>query len=384
MHNLANISQFESLMNTANMGMGSHMVFNDGGIWKSDGWHSINEVPPVDPDDGWNDMRRTDPEEFVRCGMVSPDDGKNWLRLANPEKFRAEELVNRLDDLVKKRNGYKQEKRRLAAQKEIAEKSDDLIKLVVRGDLPYNPDRAEPYLEKLQEEENLIEPYLEKLRMEDKLYELRKRLEKTNSPDEYFEWLPNIEECERFVEMAEKGTLPQSKPGEDFLQDWYPRFKGAIKREKERTEPEKETDAVKLVNIPLSIYELGGRTRQAFRDNGINTIGDLCKTTRQDLLGYGMRKFDVEEVERLLGDLGLDLAPETINIPGEYTKDHDLIEPEEEPEFGPDMKPLPIDIELEQDWSGLTEEEINEQLAKASKESGLMDADYIMSKFKVG
>lgn len=244
MHKLANISKFESLMNRANMGMGSNMVFNDGGEWKSDGWHSINEVPPVVPDDGWNDMRRTDPEEFVRCGLVSPDDGKNWLRLANPGRFDVTEKVKKHNDLVKKRDGYKQQKRRDELQKLIDDLEFDIEGHITKGDIPYNAD-----------------------------------------------------EYERIGELLGNGD---------------------------------------------------GKVAEGVSD-----------------ANEGIEPEEPEKPE----------SPEEAGEP-EYA--------EEDMEFGPDMKPLPIDVELEQDWSGLTEEEINERLAKASKESGLMDADYIMSTFKVG
>lgn len=153
MNRIANISQFEALMNRSSNPIACNSVFNDGGTWSSDGWHSINEVPAVDPDDGWNDMRRENPELFQECGMVSPDDGKNWLRLANPGRFKAEELLRQLKELEKKRDEYKQEKRKQDAQEDIDKKINELLGYMVRGDVPYNEDEAKPYLEKLQKME---------------------------------------------------------------------------------------------------------------------------------------------------------------------------------------------------------------------------------------
>lgn len=139
MHKLANISQFEALMNVANNIASSNAVFNDGGEWKSDGWHSYSEVPPVDPDDGWNYMRRTDPEEFIRCGLVSPDDGQNWLRLANPGRFEATEKAKKHNELAKK----VLEDLSFERPDIMNELDADLEGLIAQGNTPYNIDEYE-------------------------------------------------------------------------------------------------------------------------------------------------------------------------------------------------------------------------------------------------
>ena len=137
MYKLADISVFENLMNGSGL-VSSNTVFNDGGEWLPDGWHSYGEVPPVDPDDGWNDLRRTDPEEFIRCGLVSPDDGKNWARLANPDRFRATELVKKRNELAEKQSKYKQQKRRDEIQHEIDKLDAEIEWYIAKGEVPYN------------------------------------------------------------------------------------------------------------------------------------------------------------------------------------------------------------------------------------------------------
>ena len=255
MEKLADIGKFESLMNRANRMMGSDMVFNDGGEWKSDGWHSYNEVPPVVPDDGWNDLRRSDPETFVACGMKSPDDGKNWLRLANPEKYRMEEASNEFKKL-----------RRMKSD----EVDPEQMKRVVEDILSSDAHGVTAYTTKAQDE----------VARAQKVYDAADKKKKKEMEKEFIGKLSD-EERDIYKTMGEERPEIRS---DDSFDSWYDRFRDATE------------------------------------------------------------------------------------------------EPEEETEIGPDMKPLPIDVELEQDWDGLTEEEINERLAKASKESGLMDADHIMSK----
>ena len=101
--NLADISKFESLMNSA-------CVFNkdiqpkpEGGYWAGDewGWHAYNELPTVEPDDGWNIYRVQQPTYFLECGMTTPDDGWNKYRTTPAGRYRVAMIQFR--DLIKGR-----------------------------------------------------------------------------------------------------------------------------------------------------------------------------------------------------------------------------------------------------------------------------------------
>lgn len=96
-------------------------------------------------------MRRTDPELFLECEMVSPDDGKNMWRLGNPNRFKANELVHRIQDMDKKLNEYKQEKRKQALQEEIDKKIEESMDFLVRGHQPYKEQDTRWLLGKIRE-----------------------------------------------------------------------------------------------------------------------------------------------------------------------------------------------------------------------------------------
>lgn len=123
MQRLADISQFESLMNGA-LFSSHNSVFNadvheiqfvsnssidqfvalmndrkgmdkyghpkkDPGYY--DGvkleWHAYDALPEIEPDDGWNAFRRESPTYFLECGMKTPDDGWNSSRMTEQGRY---------------------------------------------------------------------------------------------------------------------------------------------------------------------------------------------------------------------------------------------------------------------------------------------------------
>ncbi len=80
-----------------------------------------------------------------------------------------------------------------------------------------------------------------------------------------------------------------------------------------------------ILSIPVTDFELSVRSRNCLQKMGVNTLGDLCRTSEQDLLtSKNFGETSLVEIREMLQSKGLDL--------GQFAHE----KPEEEPIFEPE------------------------------------------------
>ncbi|MCS7304735.1 MAG: tetratricopeptide repeat protein [Thermoguttaceae bacterium] len=88
-----------------------------------------------------------------------------------------------------------------------------------------------------------------------------------------------------------------------------------------------------VLNIPVTDFELSQRSRNCLQKMGIRTLGDLCRTTEQQLLASkNFGETSLQEIREILASKGLSL--------GMFASEKRLPEPFEPEELSPDQQAL--------------------------------------------
>jgi DNA-directed RNA polymerase subunit alpha len=87
-----------------------------------------------------------------------------------------------------------------------------------------------------------------------------------------------------------------------------------------------------VLNIPVSDFELSVRSRNCLQKMGVRTLGDLCRTTEQELLSSkNFGETSLVEIREMLASKGLELGQFAFEkAPAEPTFDPGTVSPDEQ------------------------------------------------------